>query len=226
MKKVRFLIIVSTIFILMSACEPTEQCMENKQTVLSSKIKQVKTESAVTVKFPAYQDGKTEQNCVIYDTEPFEVTLDLPIQWEISIPMEDERKPGLLFTPMEIVCENERMGTIGFYTYTPYEEDDIPEEDYYKTVYSNLRLGSQCFWDPYTPIKTTDTKETGIATVNYLDPAEIENHPGAMADVPWIEVPGILAYDNEKFVYIGIQFEENAVTDDQVNAIAQSIIFK
>lgn len=210
----------------MMSCKPSEQCLENQQTTASLETEQVKTEHSETVEFPAYQDGKTEQNCVIYETKPFKVMFDLPIHWKISMPIEEDRKPSLLFTPMNIVCENQHIGTIGFYTYTPYEGDDVPEADYYKTVYSNLRLGSQCFWDPYTPIKTTDTMEAGIATVNYMDPAEIENHPGAMADVPWKEVPGILAYDNEKLVYIGIQFVENAVTDEQLNAIAQSIVFE
>ena len=77
-------------------------------------------------------------------------------------------------------------------------------------------------WDPYTAVKTAETAETGIVTVSYHDPDQTDD-ASALASVPVIEVPGILSYDKALKVYVGIQFAENAVTEEQVKAIAESL---
>ena len=106
--------------------------------------------------------------------------------------------------------------------FDPYE-DPIPEEQYYQTVYPGLRLSSVFHWDPYEAVKTTDTAETGIADIWYLEPGEIDKHPGAMADVPQQETIGILSYDKELKVFIGMAFMPGTVSREQAEAVAQSI---
>lgn len=63
-----------------------------------------------------------------------------------------------------------------------------------------------------------------MATVNYKDPAELEQHPEApMAEIPYLHAWGVLAYDKDLQVYVGIQFGEDAVTEEQAQEIAESL---
>ncbi len=66
------------------------------------------------------------------------------------------------------------IGYIGFNIFDPYQ-DLIPEEQYYQTVYPGLRLSSVFHWYLYEAVKTTDTAETGIADIWYLELGEIDN---------------------------------------------------
>ena len=59
--------------------------------------------------------------------------------------------------------------------------------------------------------------------MNYKDPQEIDKHPGALAEVPVVEVPGVLCYDKELKVYVGIQFAEDSLTDEQARQVAMSL---
>lgn len=50
-----------------------------------------------------------------------------------------------------------------------------------------------------------------MATVNYKDPEILEQHPEApMAEIPYLQACGVLAYDKDLQVYVGIQFDEDA----------------
>lgn len=63
-----------------------------------------------------------------------------------------------------------------------------------------------------------------MATVNYKDPEILEQHPEApMAEIPYLQACGVLAYDKDLQVYVGIQFDEDAVTEDQAQEIAESL---
>lgn len=166
--------------------------------------------------FPAYHEGRTEYNKEIYETEPFIVSLALPDGWKIKNPEITSQIIGA-FTPMEIWKGNEYIGFIGYNKYKEYE--DLPEEDYYKGVYADIRLGSLYSWDDYTPVRTTDKTETALAVVSYKTVPEGRS----AVEIPYTEVPGILSYDKDRLVYISIQFAENAVTDEQVRTIAESI---
>ena len=183
-------------------------------------------ENTLSISFPADQDGRNAYNSKIYDTKPFSVKLALPAGWETRQPAAENRgSDDNFYTKVALYNKEAYMGFVGFNIYTPAGEE-VPKEDYYKTVYSSLRLGSMYIWDQYTPVKTTETTETATATVNYKDPEKIDENPGAMAEVPFIEVPGILAYDKNMLVYVGIQFAENAVTDEEVRQIAESLVLE
>lgn len=177
------------------------------------------------ITFPAYQDGRADYNAYIYDTEPFTLSLKLPEGWTVRLPPEEERTPVVApgLTPVSIFNGEALAATVYYNVFTLYE-GDVPRENFWQTVYPELRLSSMFQWDQYTPVKTIETAETATAAVTYLDPNEIENHPGAMPDVPQIEVPGILSYDKDMLVYVAIQFAEDAViTEQQLNEIAQSV---
>lgn len=181
-------------------------------------------ESVITeVVFPAYQDGKNENDGTVYDLEPFVVAAVFPEGWQVRSPDTKSDDTFAFFTPMDIYSGDQHIGLIGYNVFTPYDSADIPVGDYYKTVYPELRLSSICRWNDYIPVKTTGTSETAVATVCYMKAEEIEKHPGAMPDVPVTEVPGILCYDKHLQAYIGIQFDENTVTEEQVLTIAESL---
>lgn len=177
--------------------------------------------------FPAYEEDNAENKPYlekVNHTPKFQVHAEFPDGWTMREPVADDEftVPGEFYTPL-ILCEQDQpIGYIGFNLFEPYD-GEIPQEQYYQTVYSALRLPSTFHWDPYTAIKSTDTAETGIADIWYLDENEIDNHPGAMPDVPQFETVGILSYDKELEVYIGIAFLPGAVDRAQAEAIAQSI---
>lgn len=176
-------------------------------------------EQRTSIVFPAYQGGETEYNAEIYEIDPFTLYIDLPDGWSVKMPAAIDQKAALPFTPVYLFDGDTYMGYIGYNTFTLYEEDDVPEGDFYKTVYGAIRLGSLYRWDEYIPISTTNTTETALATVHTKE--EVEGQSAAAW--PEITVPGILSYDKDMLVYVVIQFEKDAVSEDELKAIAKSI---
>jgi beta-lactamase regulating signal transducer with metallopeptidase domain len=180
----------------------------------------------VLIGFSAYE---VEGSSDLQGSAPFGIQLGLPKGWEIRSPSAANTNGVAYFgdnflNELHIYDGNTFIAQVGFQIFQPYE-DEIPQADYYKTVYPQLRLGRFYTWDPYTPIRTTDSFESAIATVRYLPPEVIEQNPGAIAAVPETGVQGILAYDKERRVCVGIQFAENAVTREQAENIARSLVF-
>lgn len=200
--------------------EKTIDLLALKQDVTPDKIPIYNT---VSITFPAYQDGRNENNAAIYDIAPFILSVSMPDGWTVRLPEEGDRSFVTPATPVDVYKGELYIGSIAYNTFTLYEGDDIPAKQFYQTVYYDLRLGSMRSLDQYTPVKTSDAGETGIATMQYKNPEEIDKHPGAMPDVPAIEVSGILSYDRSMKVYIAFQFAEDVVTDEEVMAIAESV---
>lgn len=174
---------------------------------------------SIGLQFPAYQDGKTELNTTIYEIEPFILSIALPDGWEAKLPATTERESNVGFTPVYLFNGETHVGTIFYNTFALYEGNDVPPGDFYKTVYPELRLGSLYQWQDYMPVATTDVAETATATV-YIKKEVVGQSAAAW---PTLEVPGILSYNKDLLVYIGIQFEEDTVTDEQLVSIAESI---
>lgn len=107
---------------------------------------------------------------------------------------------------------------ISYNTFELYE-GDIPLEDFYKTVYAPLRLGSLYHWEDYTPIVSFKTTETALATVYYSE----EMQGQSAASCPQSTTPGILFYDKERLIYLAIQFSDSSLSLDQLHAMAQSV---
>ncbi len=66
---------------------------------------------------------------------------------------------------------------------------------------------------------SSPTAETALATVYMV----LQEDGLSAAESPTLEVPGILSYDTGLGAYVAIQFAEGAVTEEQLQAIAQSI---
>jgi hypothetical protein len=178
------------------------------------------------VTFPAYKI-ENPGNLPFIDSlnamEPFSAELDLPSGWEIKDTKGSETLPtGEFYTPVYIYEGDKIIGYIAFNVFEPYT-GEIPAEEYYKTVYPNLRLSSFYHWDPYTAVKTTDMAETGIAEIEYIDPNVTENYTGAMSDAPRLRTIGILSYNKELGVYIGIAFMPDTIDREQAEEIAQTV---
>ncbi len=151
-----------------------------------------------------------------------QLELSLPDGWSIqAVEQTEEAVPGALRTALELSCEGAPMGKVYFASFEPYT-DEIPPEEYYKTVYPELRLSRFCVWDPYTPVKGEGGKaETGIAVVSRIDMEHAQ--PGAMAAAPVSESLGILSYDCALKTYVAIEFAPDAVTEAQAREIAQKL---
>lgn len=181
----------------------------------------------VSIVFPAYTEPNPAQLPAverINSAAKFQVELALPAGWTVgqTPPKDAVPIPGDFYTALSICSGDGPIGYIGFNVFEPFD-GDIPQAEYYKAVYPGLRLSSFFHWDPYTAVKTTDTAETGVAEIWYLDPNEIDKHPGAMPDVPHLETYGVLSYDKQLRVYIGIAFAPGVLDRAQAQTIAESV---
>lgn len=182
----------------------------------------------VSITFPAYSYGRNEQNEFWYSTSPFDVHLPLPQEWSVQFP-EQWSPPAtgaLLWTPMEIWDEQGNLvGQLGFNRYESEGGEDLPQEELYKLVYTELRLSRKEIWDPYTPVRTDAQGESAIAQITYMDPTYMQEHPQEnWASVPTLQTTGILCYNTELMTYVGLRFESDYEVDQEtIAAIAQGI---
>lgn len=197
-----------------SISEPASSASEFKENV-----------QTVSVPFPAYQEGRTEYNGHIFDTPPFSAQLQLPENWEIRMPDPLQSDGSWLWTPMDIYENDQHVGKIAFNRYTEPEEGSIPPEEYYKAVYPELRLPRIEQWEPYTPVRTDENGESGIASVTYVDLEFIQENPDvAMAAVPELETKGILCYNKDMTAYVAIRIDGSyPIEDKTLTEIAQSL---
>lgn len=200
--------------------------MKNSDFSSDTSSEEVARISLNSITFPAYQVENPQNRDYINEinnTAEFTVNVDFSENWTLKDSKGEETVPtGEFYTPLYIYDAEKLIGYIGFNRFEPYT-DEIAQEQYYQTVYPNLRLSSMFAWDPYTAVKTTDISETGVADIWYLDAKEINNHPGAMPDVPSFETIGILSYDKELKVYIGIAFMPETVDKAQAESIAKTV---
>lgn len=177
----------------------------------------------VSAAFPAYQEGRTEDNREYYDQAPFTADFLLPQGWSLKAPEESERvfDPGM--NTQLLVCDSagRAVGRIGYgliEAAQPGQEPETAEEQ--ERVYRQLHTASSCFWEDYRVVKRTASGENAVATVHYgrSEPDESaatgEEHTGH----------GALAYDKELGVYVALRMEEDApLTADQAETLAQSL---
>ncbi len=180
-------------------------------------------EKLSSLTFPAYNSDDVN----IDNMANFNVVGKFPSEWEFRTNNNGEKAipMGDFLTPLYIYNDNKLLGYIGFNTFEPYT-DEIEPENYYKTVYTQLRMSSFFHWDPYKAVVRNDISETGIADIYYIDESEIDMHPGAMPDVPSYETKGILSYNKDLKVYIGIAFMPNTLTDEQITNLAKTVSIK
>lgn len=176
-----------------------------------------------TVTFPASEAEKTEDNAEIFEIEPFTVTFVIPENWELKLPEDGEKTYAWsLWSPVNIYQDGVCIGSIAYNTFTVYPEADGA----YRSVYNQIMLSPHVTWDnDYTPIITTEAGEIATCEVRYDATGYSAAFPGetALAESETVYNKGVLAYNTEKLVYIGIQIEANAVSAEEFNTIAESI---
>lgn len=163
------------------------------------------------ITFPAHDFGRNEYNAQIFDISPFVLNIDLPTNWKISVPTSNnEAAAG--FSAVDIV-EGEKL--IGEISYNTFEiSEDATDENFYRSVYNQLMLGSITTWDnEYTPVKEDNNSCNATCKIMVTPPNQEQT----------LYYPGILAYNKELLVYISISFEENALSDEMLTDIAKSI---
>ncbi len=124
-------------------------------------------------------------------------------------------------------AQNEAIGWIFAQNFTPYEEMTFPDENYYQTVFSELRLGSFQNWDPFTSVKVDETSEVGTCAISFYDADLLVSAVRPLTSNPVLESKGILAYDVELGIYVGIGFSADfEISDEDVRTIAESLEFQ
>lgn len=188
---------------------------------------------AASITFPAYQGGKDQYNSAIYEIEPFTISMELPVGWSISLPAESDQIATTPWTPV-IICaaDGSPVGSAGFGIFE--DVPDVPQEDYYKVAYSEIRLGSLVSWcNDYTPVRATETMEaatcllyvSNVFTGNreYTIPPRVAVTGYDGAEAGYVEYPAVVAYDREMGVYVAMNFQLDSVTEEELATIAESI---
>lgn len=163
--------------------------------------------------FPAYEDNRTEYNTKIFDISPFTLNIDLPSGWSIQNPG-GELLPdvGGGFSPVDILNGDKTVGSIDYNVFELYE--GTTDENFYRSVYNQLMLGSVVSWDnDYSPVKEDETSCTATCKVSVRDPETDST----------TYYPAILAYNKDLLVYVNIAFDENAVDEETLSAMAESV---
>lgn len=187
----------------------------------------LKSADNLQVFFPAYTIDNPN-NIPLYDsinnTPKFSVTADFPETWEFKISGDGTAMPlGELYSNLHIFDGENCIGYIGFNVFEPYTEE-IEQAEYHKTVWPTLRMSRMYVWDPFVSVKTTENGESGVVNIMYLDPEKLSQNPSAMAEVPEINTNGILAYDKQLKVYVGMAFVPETVNSDTAEKIAKSLV--
>ena len=157
----------------------------------------------------------------------------LPWNWETRTSKLNPRPESEIPLPLsqfdytvDLYQDGELIGYLGMSAFEPYTEE-IPAEDYHKTVWPELRLSSMCIWDPFTPIEQTDISETGLVNINYVDYEYLNENPDTVtASAPQFETFGILAYNKEQQMYCGFAFMPDKVSRETAEKIARTIILR
>lgn len=178
----------------------------------------------VSAVFPAYQDGKTDYNASVYDTPPFTADFKLPDGWSLAVPSEPQA--GAPWTSLNIYNSAGALaGTVGFGIF-----DDVPElaaEEFYKAAFAELRLSSMAVWcNDYTPIRTESTQQTAISTCSVSEAYLSPDYSGDAAAAEFVDYPAVTLWNRDLCVYVVITFSPGSITDEQLTAVAESLILQ
>ncbi|MDE6599550.1 MAG: M56 family metallopeptidase, partial [Oscillospiraceae bacterium] len=162
--------------------------------------------------FPFYETGMTGSE-VASEVGPFTVNFSLPVGWRYAVPAEDGEVYWEGFeSPVNIMDENDQvMGTIAF---DRIEIGFNGDEDYRSTVskqiiidYFKSRNGV------YKSVRSDQYGGSGVISVMVQDP-ETGSETRYRA---------VLSYNINIPEYVGIRFKEGAVTDEELEMIAESV---
>ncbi|MCI9161147.1 MAG: hypothetical protein HFG23_08990 [Anaerotruncus sp.] len=173
-----------------------------------------------TIRFPAYQGGRTEANAKIYDIPPFQLSIDLPDSWTVRNP--DEELYSIPTTPVEFYEGDALAGSAGYHIFKIPEGIDERTAAFYRGVYNQIMLGSRATWDiEYTPISETESSLTATCYAGYVPADEADGQPAEEEE--WVRRQAILSYNTDLLVYVAIAFGETEIPEEQWQAIAKSV---
>ncbi len=172
------------------------------------------------ITFPASTEEKNEFNQEIFDISPFNIEVSLPNGWHFD-EFDSQSNTYLyngVWSRVGIFDDNNNcVGAVGYNIFEPDEE----AEDEKMSIYNQIALGNDYNFNvkhSYNVVKEFDAGE--VATVDvYYSPVMLDNKDTEVTNY------GILAYNNDKSVYVAFEFDSSATTDETIASISNSINF-
>ncbi len=188
---------------------------------LSGGIRQV--ESSVEITFPLSTDKKNEYNAHIYETTPFVVSFRLPEGWSVVDDTVLHQNGAEVFPSVDgIFCTvyllNEKGDAVGSLGYNLAPAVDAGNRDP-MALFAGITLAQHYFdcHDAFTPIRESESQLVAITDViTHTSANDREENPVSVNK-------GILLRDEALSVYIAIELQADALTDKQVQEIADSL---
>ena len=172
-----------------------------------------------TLTFPVDDYAKTEFNTRVYAEEPFSVSLTLPNGWSVKKQEMVEDKFKLLSTFSKYNILNEDKVLVGIAGYNKYEVYEGAENEP-AAIYNQIALGNDYHFDvreTYKVINETKTGATAVTEVYYS---------AAVNDGKEKHNKGIVSYNKDMLVYVAFEFDQDRITDEQLESVAKSIEIK
>lgn len=168
-----------------------------------------------TIKYPLRRDDYTPKADILKNGveftdkygDTFKVTLDLPKGWELS--------PGYSHQAVTVYKDGKAIGELFYSEFKLYP--GTTEENYYRSVYSGLMLGSVITWD--NEYKVISKTENG--SIDICKPMQRETEGGLNPVTTYSK--GILSHDRNLLKYMAMSFDENTLTDEEWLALAKSV---
>lgn len=146
--------------------------------------------------------------------KPFAVNFLLPTGWRYAAPDGEVKAYWEGFSsPRNILDENDQIvGTVAFSRIEMISYNG--DEDYRSTVYEQIIIDYfKILYGDYKSVRSDQDGGSGIASVTVKDP-----ETGTETRYPMI-----LSYNTNISTYVGIRFKEGALTDEELEMIAESI---
>ena len=152
--------------------------------------------NVATLTLPADDYAKTEFNARVYAVEPFSLSLTLPDGWSVKKQEAAEDKFKLLSVVYE-GAENEPAA-----------------------IYNQIALGNDYQFDVRETYKVMNETKTGVTAVTDV------YYSAAVNDGKEKRNKGIVSYNKDMSVYVAFEFNQERITDEQLESVAKSIEIK
>ena len=175
--------------------------------------------NVATLTFPADDYAKTEFNARVYAVEPFSLSLTLPDGWSVKKQeaAEDEFKLLSVFSKYNILNEDKVLvGVAGYNKYEVYEG----AENEPTAIYNQIALGNDYQFDVRETYKVMNETKTGVTAVTDV------YYSAAVNDGKEKRNKGIVSYNKDMSVYVAFEFNQERITDEQLESVAKSIEIK
>lgn len=168
--------------------------------------------------FPSGNDEVTEYNKNILSISAFTLKIALPDDWSVSAKDDDVYELMSCFSINYIYNDNNKpVGKVG-YNVMP---SDLDKESVIPiAVYNQIALGNDYCFDvreKYDVLKSSSESETALTNVFYSAVVTDDNSEK--------NNKGIVMCDFTHNVYVAIEFENDALSDEQYSYIANSLYF-